>query len=137
MLALGPTTCLGLIYPSGAMTITVALIQITIEVNFQHWYREDLFKYEHVKKLSDADVVMIFSAGNSRSSGLQPLAPKYLGVTPHSTDYTSQHRAWLYGQCSECYLSYLYRQGLIQIIPLLGTVTNFHSVMLKIRISQA
>ena len=63
------------------------------KVNFQHWHREDLFKYhEHVKKLSDADVVMIFSAGNSRSSFLQPLAAKVPGghgliplITPVNT----------------------------------------------------
>jgi subtilase-type serine protease len=62
-------------------------------VDFQFISEEDGSSYEvEVKRLSDADIVMVFSAGNSRSPDLQPLAAKIPGghamiplVTPANT----------------------------------------------------
>lgn len=47
------------------------------EVNFQFSLESQIVGYAlDITKLSEADVVMVFAAGNQRSSGLQPLAAK-------------------------------------------------------------
>ena len=47
------------------------------EVNFQFSLESQIAQYAlDITKLSEADVVIVFAAGNQRSSGLQPLAAK-------------------------------------------------------------